>query len=649
MNINGSTDWITSIALRSSASPEAIHSILIDKGIHPAPVAGSPRRLLIKRIAFSGVKTGVRNAGPFEFEWSDLSCGLWAAMTDNNLRGKSTVLHMILWLLRGRPPMKFQDDVKGWLSHASLSFTLDQDEYEVSIETTPQASGRLVRRGSPSDHSMAHFHDDNEFEAVMADFFLRELSLGIVTNWVTAPNGEGGRAVVHGWPALSGALFIGTDYSSLLGDIPPSTGLPLRLLQMYLGLPWISTLTAAKAAQSGAKRELDALEIRKRAGQAARDARMAMIGRELNEKRSELAGMPKDSDIRAKLDQLGSTYIQLKSDEFVLLERLSRIELSISQAEVSYASDRQELAAHIDAVAAGAVFRMLDPSCCPRCETRIQEDRKKSEKLTQACSVCGESISEGIAENATLCGLEAAVGASRSALKSARSLKLSCEEQLKNVRQLIEENRDATDTLSKSMATVGARYSLETQILVLEGRLNEASYEGDPTGDAESQSHIVDAIVVETEQRVKSRQAALLGEVSKRITVYAQRFGMEALSSASLKANLNLILEKGGQKTSYSKVTPGEMLRLKVATVLAMISVAEEMGVGRHPGLLMIDSPGAQEVSPKDLAALVTGLDGVAHEFKHLQLFVAALASEAITSHVATERTLHAHDDAFLW
>jgi hypothetical protein len=155
--------------------------------------------------------------------------------------------------------------------------------------------------------------------------------------------------------------------------------------------------------------------------------------------------------------------------------------------------------------------------------------------------------------------------------------------------------------------------------------------------------------VAVTETRVKSVQADLLDAVSKQIVAYARRFGLDALSDAELKGNLNLPLVKGGQHTSYSKVTDGEKLRLKVATVLAMISVAEAHGVGRHPGLLMIDSPGAQEVSPQDLEELIAGLEEVSKEFKHLQVFIAALASPAIRNHVPSDRLKYAAGDAALW
>jgi hypothetical protein len=124
---------------------------------------------------------------------------------------------------------------------------------------------------------------------------------------------------------------------------------------------------------------------------------------------------------------------------------------------------------------------------------------------------------------------------------------------------------------------------------------------------------------------------------------------MHTLTGATLKANAVLSLVKGGTNTFYSKVTEGEKLRLKVATILAMLEIGEQKGVGRHPGLLMIDSPAAQEVSQADLEALVSGLQSVAKDIPHCQIFVAGRSSEAITDHVPSANRREAVDGGFLW
>jgi hypothetical protein len=219
----------------------------------------------------------------------------------------------------------------------------------------------------------------------------------------------------------------------------------------------------------------------------------------------------------------------------------------------------------------------------------------------------------------------------------------------------------STETSNSLQAQIGAvtaqlgsyrrQQDLAREIAVLEGRLAEAKRDVSQ-GAADHQPDEMKAlgvIVTETESRVKAVRDDLLKDVSSRIVHYAQRFGMHALTEASLKANAALFLVKGGTSTSYSKVTAGEKLRLKVATILAMLEIGEQKGVGRHPGLLMIDSPGAQEVSQADLDALISGLQSVAKDIPHCQIFVAARSSEAITDHVPSANRQEAVDGGFLW
>ena len=55
-------------------------------------------------------------------------------MTDRNLRGKSSIIEVVRWLMRGRPSPNLQDDVKTWIHDACLRFDLDGLEHEVRLD-----------------------------------------------------------------------------------------------------------------------------------------------------------------------------------------------------------------------------------------------------------------------------------------------------------------------------------------------------------------------------------------------------------------------------------------------------------------------------------------------------------------------------------
>ncbi len=103
-------------------------------------------------------------------------------------------------------------------------------------------------------------------------------------------------------------------------------------------------------------------------------------------------------------------------------------------------------------------------------------------------------------------------------------------------------------------------------------------------------------------------QKELLKEVSEEILRISKLVGLDNIEAVNLTAIPHLKLKKDGSSTSYSRCSEGEKLRLKVITTIALLSVAEKRKVGRHPGLLLIDSPGAQEVSDHDLNSFIEGL-----------------------------------------
>ena len=80
-----------------------------------------------------------------------------------------------------------------------------------------------------------------------------------------------------------------------------------------------------------------------------------------------------------------------------------------------------------------------------------------------------------------------------------------------------------------------------------------------------------------------------------------------------------------------------------------MLSVAEEEGVGRHPGLLMVDSPRAQEMADSDFEALVGGIESIAAELPFLQIFIAGRSSDLLSARISGGNRREADGDDYLW
>ncbi|MGW8882160.1 ATP-binding protein, partial [Streptomyces mirabilis] len=250
-------------------------------------------------MRMAGLRTGSLEPGPFDTTFR-FGAGL-TALVASNLRGKTSVLELITWCLRGTP-RDLQSGVRNWIRHLDLDivvagqplgFRLDCIDGEIvraqvltgpdigSLETarTPDDTGQitaLITAGSAESYAQ-------HIQAFMLDRFdLRPLRNTL--------NETGTQA--HGWPAYYGAIYLpaGGD-KVLLGD-QMMGGLPGRLLQVFLDLLAAATLTRVSAAHdvrssTVKRREADAHD----AFQQRREERERKES-ELREARARLAALP---------------------------------------------------------------------------------------------------------------------------------------------------------------------------------------------------------------------------------------------------------------------------------------------------------------------------------------------------------------------
>jgi len=97
--------WLETVANDAGLSVTDAESRLQQRGVYvDRPVRPTPK-LSVTAIAFKGQKVG-KVEGAIDFSWTDLSPGVWAvtshgSLGKSNLVGKSSVLEIILWCLRG--------------------------------------------------------------------------------------------------------------------------------------------------------------------------------------------------------------------------------------------------------------------------------------------------------------------------------------------------------------------------------------------------------------------------------------------------------------------------------------------------------------------------------------------------------------------
>ena len=144
------------------------------------------------------------------------------------------------------------------------------------------------------------------------------------------------------------------------------------------------------------------------------------------------------------------------------------------------------------------------------------------------------------------------------------------------------------------------------------------------TDESDTDLEIIKAVIHVANKAFEDSKDEIIAALNREILDLGIRFGIARLEEINLSSSGQMGLVKGDEKTSFSKLTPGERLRIRLATAIALLRIGKSLGVGRHPGLLIVDSPGSEELTAPDLAKLLMELKSISEEIPQLQVFIAS-------------------------
>ncbi|MFM9596728.1 hypothetical protein ACKI1J_45315 [Streptomyces scabiei] len=218
--------WLAEVADKSRQPLPVVRKVLAQHRVRPQMAPPRPHRLLVTSVAFDGVRpdadsaAGDRGGEPFAFSW-DLGPGLWClASLGKNEAGKSSVLEVVLWCLRGRSGL--QRDVRHWLRTVQVGFEIDGEPLLVDMTVragSPQ--GRVV--STRSGTVLVDFDGLADFEEAMDAFMLERLGLEVLRTAQAAPGGPGEPPITGelSWPSYASALHISRSGLGVNGHVIP--------------------------------------------------------------------------------------------------------------------------------------------------------------------------------------------------------------------------------------------------------------------------------------------------------------------------------------------------------------------------------------------------------------------------------------------
>lgn len=492
-----------------------------------------------------------------------------------------------------------------------------------------------------------HFSSEESFKRVMQDVMLPQLGLEPIP--ATRVTGSDKDVVRYedGWLAYTGAFLSDAKSNAVIGEHIPNTDITQRFLQVFLGIPWATTFFQARSALRVLESEL-----------AQRKRKMQSLGGQtIEDMEAELAAIELQIFDEAARDAVIARVVSTQRELNTLQERVGALRVRLSEFEmlVEESKDGRTRAERVvldidEEHRSAAFFKQLEPVECPRCSTKITNERRKLEAASRQCSVCA------VVAEAPDPGVLAAQRA------EAQSVLEERERQLQNAEDARSKNAVRLAETIAQRDKIGSRLSEESKLGTavdvqtlerrherLEGMLQIARAVIGEAGDSGDAIEIVRAAHAESEQRTKDAASAVLDRVSKEITRIVRALGATAVDDVTLNRAAITKVTKGGVITSFSHLSDGEQLRLRIATVLALVNTAKAQKVGRHPGLLIIDSPGNAEMKGENVANVIREIEDAVKAVEDVQVIVGMRGVELARSIVPPSRVIGAGDGAKLW
>lgn len=284
----------------------------------------------------------------------------------------------------------------------------------------------------------------------------------------------------------------------------------------------------------------------------------------------------------------------------------------------------------------GFYFSNLDIKRCPRCEHEIKREKEINEKTNHKCKLCEDSLESRNEQDE-----EVLINKINDLNEGHTKISIGIERLKENIFQMNEDKKKLVLGLSSNEDEIKSYRFDEEQIddlsrliekrIELEYKIEQKFSEesSDEFEKLENKIKVVDCAIKLLNLLRYKESNNILTSLCKLIFDQLTRFGLKNVDRVSIKDNLEIIFIQNGVENKFSELNEGEQLRAKIAVVLSLILLDVKYSVGRHPRLLIIDSPGKEEVISKDLISLASIFKEIEDEFENdLQIIIGTALEE---------------------
>lgn len=625
-------------------------------------------QLTLKRLRFRGVKSGDFRFHP----------GVNVLRAGND-KGKSSVLKLIHFCLTGRNDLK--KDVDAWISEVELHFELDRVPHALIVDKTRRPRGRLVRLGDQERAGGGHgetpgldplhgaemlleFKNGKQMQTELEAFFNATFGLRPLMGTQKASRKDSDALLDSptSYRAYFRGMYINQDlgYSNLITDGIPYGNLFMKVVGMLLGVRGIDAFFAVEARRAHLENRLAKEERYHRRIEesmalpdlASLDEEVDKLERYIDELKVERTA----AFVRTTSKDLDQRLREV-TDKLVAFDDVRQQAASqLRAAELELASGEREAEELAESLASHRALAAIEPDRCPVCETRIAERRRPTADAGH-CLLCHEEVAEEVGGEAFERAAEERLVAARGSLESQRRRITKRRADLQELEYRTGQSAQLKSHLQaqlraahQSTTELDREIELETRYLGrLEAQREQVAQWISPDGEESSiadlmrRKQILDAVLRHLRTLHADANERMKREFGRRVQRYCTTIGLPGLEDIHFDAQLKPRIQQNGKTYTFEELSPGERVRFVLAFYLALaIATALDLEYGAHPGLLLIDSPGKEEMVVKDFEAIIHLLSRI--EERHANSIQVIVA----TSLTAIRKATHPDKQVFV-
>jgi hypothetical protein len=607
------------------------------------------KKLVINKLKLSGRK----NTGELIDYYKEFYRGVNVIFADNN-KGKSSIFKIIKFALTG-DKSSIKKDVYSWLEKILFEFELNDTPYTVYIDlTSTRIKSGLYRSSIDTlvfnedgcvdlEDILINFEVNSEaaFKDKMQSFFFEQFSYYNLS-W-TSSNKQSLELTKNNasWKTYYKSIYLESkDYNVLFVNADYGAQ-NKKVLEMILGLKYTALINSLNTQSDYLKNNLNKKRLVIEEVIEGTDQEKKELEK-LNEQITEMREQRKRTFRKTlNIDNYriqSQNLFNLEKETTVLNAQLEQLQNEKMQTEKRINNLKEELDF-------GFYFSNLDIKKCPRCEHEIKREKELNEKTYHKCMLCEDSLEPRKEEDD-----EVLTSKIDDLNEDYAKILVGIERLQDNISQLNEEKKNLLSNLSNNEHEIQSYQFNDEHIdelsRLIEKRIElEYKLEQKTSEETNNEYNILEnkikvfecAKTLLNELRHKESNN-ILTSLSTLIFNQLTRFGLKNVNGVNIKDNLEIIFIQNGVENRFNELNEGEQLRAKIAVVISLILLDVKYSVGRHPRLLIIDSPGKEEVISNDLISLADIFKEIEDEFENdLQIIIGTALEELKDSSVESK------------